>query len=141
MADIIYNGGLDRLRDFTTGTFKFLLLKGSGYTVDKDHDFVANLTPGTNEVSAGGYARQTAASKTRTVDDTNDRIFYSCANLAFGSIAVGQTVTGMVLYQEVTGDADSVLIAYYDLVDTPTTGSLFAVTIGAAGVAYIDQGI
>lgn len=140
MADLIYNGGLDRLRDFTTGTFKFLLLKGSGYTPDKDHDFVAGLTPASNEVAGAGYSRQTAASKTRTVDDTNNRITYDCADLAFGSIASGETVTGMILYQEVTNDSDSVLIAYYDLTDTATTGAAFSVAIGAAGVAYADQG-
>lgn len=138
MADGAYNRGLDELATWTTGTFKFLLLKGSGYTFNKDHDFVADLTPGSNEVTVAGYSRQTAGTKTRTIDDTNDRITYDCADPSFGTLTAGETVSAMVLYREVTNDADSILVGYYDLVDTPTAGAPFPVTIGTNGVAYVD---
>lgn len=138
MADGAYNRGLDELAAFGTSTYKFLLLKGSGYTFNKDHDFVSDLTPGSNEVAGSGYARVTAASKTRTIDDSNDRITYDAADPAFGSIVAGETVSAMVLFRFVTNDADSILIAYYDLTDTATNGTAFTVTLGANGVLYVD---
>jgi hypothetical protein len=140
--DICFNRGLDEPGGgvWASGTWKFLLLKGSGYTVNRDHDFVADLTPGSNETALSGYSRQTAGSKTRTIDDTNDRITYDCADPAFGSIAAGDTISAMVLFRFVTNDSDSILAGYYDITDTVTNGSPFTVTLGAAGTSYIDQG-
>lgn len=138
MADAVYNRGLDELAAFTTNTYKFLLLKGSGYTFNKDHDFVSDLTVASNEVAGSGYARVTAASKTRTIDDSADRITYDCADPAFGSIVTGETVSAMVLFRFVTNDSDSILIGYYDLADTATNGTAFTVTLGANGVMYTD---
>lgn len=140
MADGVYNRGLDELAAFTTNTYKMLLLKGSGYTFNKDHDFVADLTPASNEVAGSGYSRQTLGSKTRTIDDTNDRITYDAADPAFGSIVAGETVSAMVLFRFVTNDADSILIGFYDLTDTPTDGNPFSVVLGTAGLLYNDQG-
>lgn len=139
MATVIYNRGLDELADWGTNTFKFMLVK-SGYTPNKDHDYVADVTPGSNEITAAGYSRQTAGTKTRTIDDTNDRITYDCADVDFGTPAAGETVVGMILYREVTNDADSILICYYDLGSIPLTGSSFIVLTGTNGVMYLDQG-
>lgn len=138
MADGVYNRGLDEFAAFTSSTYKFLLLKGSGYTFNKDHDFVSDLTPGSNEVTVGGYTRQSAGTKTRTIDDSNDRITYDAADPAFGTLLAGETVSAMVLYRFVTVDGDSILMAYYDLTDTATNGTAFTVTLGANGVAYVD---
>lgn len=138
MADGIYNRGLDEMAAWGSSTYKFLLLKGSGYTFSKDHDFVADLTPGSNELSVAGYGRVTAASKTRTIDDSADRIKYDCDNPDFGTLTAGQTVTAMVLFRFVTNDADSILIGYYDLSDFPTDGTDYVVTISGDGVMYAD---
>ena len=140
MADLLYNRGLDELAAFATNTYKVLLLKGSGYTPNKDHDFVSDLTVASNEVAGSGYSRQTLASKTRTIDDTNDRITYDAADPAFGSIVAGETVSAMVMFRFVTNDSDSILIGYFDLTDTPTDGNPFTVVLGANGLVYIDQG-
>lgn len=142
MADGIYNRGLDEPGggQWASGTWKFLLLKGAGYTFNKDHDFVSDLTPASNETALSGYARVTAGSKTRTIDDTNDRITYDCADPAFGSIAAGDTITAMVLFRFVTNDADSILTGYFDLPDTATNGTAFTPVLGANGVLYADQG-
>ena len=140
MADLIYNRGLDELATWTSATYKFMLLKGSGYTPNKDHDFVTNLTPASNEVAGAGYTRQTVGTPTRTIDDTNDRITYDCADPAFGSIASGETVSAMVLYRQVSSDTDHILIAYFDITDTPTSGSAFSIVVDAQGLLYVDQG-
>ena len=138
MADGAYNRGLDELATWTTNTFKFLLLKGSGYTFNKDHDYVSDLTPGSNEMTGTGYVRATAATKVRTINDSLDRITYDCDDPIFGSIAAGQTATAMVLFRFVTADSDSPLIAYYDIADTGTNGTPFSVVIPTTGVAYVD---
>lgn len=139
MADGLYNRGLDEFKTWTTDTFRFLLLK-TGYTFNKDHDFVADLTPASFEITVAGYSRQTAGTKTRTIDDTNDRITYDCADPAFGTLTAGETVVAMVLYRFVTNDADSILIGYYDIADSATNGAAFTVVMGANGAAYVDQG-
>lgn len=138
MADSVYNRGLDEMSTWTTNTFKFLLLKGSGYTFNKDHDFVADLTPASNEVTVSGYSRQTAATKSRTIDDTNDRITYDCDDPTFGTLVAGETVSAMVLYRFVTNDSDSILIGYYDLPDTATNGTTFSVVLSVSGAFYLD---
>jgi hypothetical protein len=140
MADVIYNRGLDEFRDWTTGTYQFLLLKSSAGAANRDNDFVDDLVPGTNELSVATYARVTAASKTRTIDDTNDRITYDCADPNFGAAATGQTAGQMILNKRVTNDADSVLMVSYDIPDTATDGTDFIVTMNALGAAYTDQG-
>lgn len=139
MATVIYNRGLDELAAWTSNTFKFMLVN-SGYTPNKDHDFVDDVTPGSNEISVSGYARETATTKTRTVDDTNDRIVYDCDDIDFGTPAAGETVVGMILYREVTNDADSILVCYFDLGSIPLTGASFIVLTGTNGVMYVDQG-
>lgn len=139
MADVLYTRGIPEWSELTTGTYRFLLLKGSGYTPNKDHDFVSDLVPASNEVTVSGYSRQTLASPTETFDDTNDRTVYDCADPSFGTLVAGETVSAMVLYRFVTNDADSILMAYYDLTDTPTAGTAFPVAINSSGLVYFDQ--
>ncbi len=78
----VYTAGKDRLHNFETSTFRWLLLSDAGYVFQKQHEFVADLTPGTNEVLG----------------------------------AVSENVSAMVLFELVTNDADSVLVAYYEVV-------------------------
>lgn len=140
MAVTVFNEGLDLLATWGSDTFRFLLLKGSGYVVNRDDNFVSALVPASNEVNAAGYSRQTAGAKTRTVDDTLNRITYDCADPSFGTIVAGNTITGMVLYKFVTVDADSPLIAHYPLGSIASAGLPFPVAIAATGVAYNTQG-
>jgi len=137
MATIVYNRGLDELRDFTTDTFRALLLDNT-YTPDKDDDFVSDLT---GELVGAGYSRQTLATKTRTVDNAQDRITYDAANPDFGSIVIGETAQYMVVYRFVTNDADSLLVVSFDLGGIPTNGAPFVVQFDPTdGMLYTDQG-
>ncbi len=140
MADILFDYGLDVWGGWTTDTIQWLCLKGSGYTPNKAHNFVSDLTPASNEVGGGlGYARVTAGGKSRTVNTTTHRIIYDCNDPAFGSITAGQNITGLVVYKFITNDAASILLAYFDIADTVTTGAAFTPTLSASGVHYIDQ--
>lgn len=141
MAVTVYTRGMRELSGFTSNTFKALLIKGSGYTPDPDHDYVADLVPASNEVSGAGYSRATLGTKSENIDDANDRIVYSCANPNFGNIAAGETVTGMVVFREVTNDSDSILIACYTFTGVGAGAvNPFIVTVPADGLLYQTQG-
>lgn len=140
MADLVYTRGIPEWSAFSTSTYRVLLLKGSGYTANVDHDFVSDLTPASNETALSGYSRQTLGTKTVTYDDTLNRMTYDAADPAFGTIVAGDTISAMVLYRFVTNDADSLLMGYYDLADTGTNGTPFGVTLASTGLAYFDQG-
>lgn len=146
MANAWYNQAKGRLLNgdlvLSTDTIKALLLKGTGYTFDKDHDAPDNLTPASNEVSGGSYARQTLGTKSGTVDDSNDLGYWSCGTITFTAVPAqgGSNVTALVIYEHVTNDTDSRLIAYFDTGTgfplTPNGGDI-TVTISASGLLKI----
>jgi hypothetical protein len=140
MATTVFNRGLDVLNPWTSGTFRALLLQGAIYVPNKDDDYVATAVAAAAEVVGAGYTRQVLAGKTRTIDDTLDRITYDCSDFGFGNIAAGENVDSLVLYLFVTNDADSILIAHYTLGTIATTGNAFPVVVGSAGMIYTDQG-
>jgi len=103
-----------------SATQKLMLLKSG--TPNADDNVVNDITPGTNELSVGGYARQTLANKTVTEDDTNDFAYMDADDVVFTALATGQTITWAYLLEFVTNDTDSFLEAAYDVTDTPTNG-------------------
>jgi hypothetical protein len=52
---------------------------------------------------------------------------------------VGDVIGGIVVYRHVTNDADSVLVAFYEIADTPTDGGAFIPAVPTGGLHYIDQ--
>jgi hypothetical protein len=138
---IIYNSGLDLLRNFETDDFECLLLN-SGYTEDPTDEFVSDLTPGTNEITTLGldYFRAELTNKTRTVDNFLNRISYDCDDPFFGDPAIGQFVDHMVLFRNSGSDATSPLVACISVPSAPTTGTGFVIVLNSAGLIYTDQG-
>lgn len=133
MATTIYTRGRDELRDFGSDTFRALLVTAS-YTPNVDHDFVADVSA--NELAGSGYSRPTLASKSRTIDDTNNRIVYDAADPSFGTIVAGETARYMIVYRFVTDDSDSILVACYDIGSQATNGAPFVVTLSSDGLLY-----
>lgn len=124
-----------------TSDLRMLLVK-STYTFDKDHNFVADVISGSLEISVSGYSRQALTSEAATEDDTNDRAYFDADDPTFAALASGQTIGGAVVYKLVTNDADSPVLFFLDLTDTPTNGTDFKVQFaapGSGGVAYIYQ--
>lgn len=112
----------------------------STYSPSKDHDFVSDLT-GFVECSVMSYARQTLATKAVNIDDANDRAEFDADDVSFGNLESGQTVKGIILYQQTGGNdssaGDDVLIAYIDTATgLPATlgGGAFTITIDAEGL-------
>lgn len=126
--------------DIGADTFKVMLLRDST-GADKDLNFVQSfITAGCLECNATNYTGGWGGAGRKTItlaaaeDDTNDR-----ANItASGSItwtalggAANNTITGALLIKEITDDTASPVVAYFDLVDTPTNGGDFTLTWGS----------
>lgn len=98
------------------GTLKALLLRSTGtYVFNPDNDFVADLTTnGMVEISVASYVRQTLGGRTLNLDDTLDRAWADVNDIAFGTLEAGQTVSGILIYEHVTNDADSIPLCFFD---------------------------
>lgn len=139
MASFLFNTGNEKIHnqtlDWVTGDVRVLLLKSS--TPDKDYDVVNDLTPGTNELTVAGYGRVACTSEAITRDDTNDWVKFVVADVAFGALTVGETITWAIFYKYNASDASAQLIAAIDVADTATNGGTVTLTIHANGVFYV----
>jgi hypothetical protein len=137
MADFVYNqaafeiigGQISLLSD----TLKVMLV-GSGYTPDRDHDVVdaggAN-DPVDHELNGTGYVggwggsgRQALSSKTLTLDKTNDRVVFDCADVTWTAIDAGTVAHAIVIKEGATNDTTSRLVSNHDISVTTNGGSL-----------------
>lgn len=138
MANACYNiackKAVDAGLNLATADVRVLLLK-STYTYDPDHQFVADLTPGSNEISVAGYSRQALANQTTTQDNTNNRAEGDADDAVFTALTTGQTIAAAVYYVQVTNDADSWLIGYVDTggFPIPTNGGNVTIQHNAEG--------
>lgn len=123
---------LDDTIDITGDTLKIMLVSDS-YTFNKNHTVIDNgandgTDPSFCELSAtnytggyGGGGRKTAT-VTRTVNTTAGRIEYAIDDVTWTSLggASNDTIGGAILVKEITNDAASRLIAFFDVTDTTT---------------------
>ncbi len=151
MADIIYNRFIYLVNNHTidltsSGTVVRALLERSTstYSPDKDHDYVSDLTS-LVEISVSGYARITATTKAVSLDDTNDRALWDFDDLDFGTLASGQSVKSLILYQQTGGNdsspSDDPLICRIDSIFSPYAlgGGDFKLVLNAAGLMKMVQ--
>lgn len=144
----VYNRGKLSLTDGTLGADGWttggadigVLLVAAGYTYDADHNFVSDIT---NELSGGGYARQTGLTgRTAAEDDAADRVSYDAANVLFPSldIAAGQPVAAIVYNNAPGSDAARELLARVVLTAPPApNGGDYTITWDAAGVLTLGE--
>lgn len=106
----LLKGSIDLVND----TIKVMLITDS-HTPDIDaEEFIDDVS--TNEVAASGsYSAGggTLASKTVTVDDTNNRAYFDATDVAFTSATL--TARYAYLYKDSGTPATSPIIGYYDL--------------------------
>lgn len=99
--------------DTAGDTLVFIILKSS-WTPDRvTPEFISDLTPGTHE--GAGYTRPTLASKTWTLNGSNEYVF-DCADVSIAQNAAGFTQGRYVALAKSTGvDSTSPVIAYEDM--------------------------
>lgn len=149
---VVYQSGLAKICGMATAvsylsdTIKVALTKGGAttpYVENKDHDFMGDVTEMPN-VSGyvggfGGAGRQTLGSKTIAADDTNDRVRFTGADVAFGALGAGESIRGYVFLKEVTNDAASPVFAHRQLAsDVPTNGSTITAEVATNDVLRIN---
>lgn len=142
MADFVFNQALGaRGDDWVGATVRSGLLKTKeADDALRDQDFVSGVVGGSNvEADCTGYTgpgtRYDLGSKARTVDDTNNRVDYDAADVAFGALGNGtnNAIVGIFTYKFVTNDAASIPISWHDLSFT-TDGSSVTVQWATDGV-------
>jgi len=125
-ANFVYNTAAgdmwQDIVDLLNDTIK-IGLSTSVHTVDRDDDFLddggasdfssGELTGTGYTAGFGGAGRKTLASKTITVDKTNDRAEFDCADVTWTAINAGTAAQATVM-KEITNDAASKVIAHID---------------------------
>lgn len=139
MANFVYNVALGRIAEKIANgaTLKMLVLKtaGSDATLKDLNTVAAVLAEGsTSEADFTNYTRKTLASLTDTVDDSGDVVKNDCADVVFTAAggASNNTTTDVIIYEEVTNDADSIPLVQLDAVFT-TDGNDVTLVINANG--------
>lgn len=108
-----------------------VLLVNASYTASPSHSFLNEVTA--NELSGAGYARQTLASKTVTVDATNHRVICSAADLNYVGLNAG-TLAAAIIFLDTGTAATSPLIAHMDAPDLTSNGSDVALRWSVSGL-------
>lgn len=128
MANGVYNRG-----KFLIGTGLnldtanlHLVLVANTYTFNNDHNTLVDLEG--SEITTStvtGYVRQVLNNTSVVEDDTNDFAYLTADNVTFTTLGTGNTIGGAVLVANTGGsgaNSNSQLLAFYDIVDTPTNG-------------------
>ena len=122
----------------TSSTIKALVVTNS-YVFSSGHNVVADIT---NEVTGGGYARQTLASKTVTEDDGNLEAYFDCDTLTFSNLTASN-MNAVIMFRDTGNDATAPLLCYCPLASEQTRAAQdLVVTVpangwGAASVAIV----
>jgi hypothetical protein len=100
------------------GTYKVLLVDET-YVFNSAHDFVDDVAA--KEVSGTGYTRKTLANLVAAV--VANKAECSADNPVWTGLALGsEKAAGVVVFKQVTNDADSFLICFIDVADLDTIG-------------------
>lgn len=139
---MIYKDALGRYTraDWVGLTVMCLILDGvaSTYSPIVTHQFVDDLTPGSNELACTGYARQPVTLSAPTWDSGADKWRFLASSVVFPALGTGADQTGDVLFYEQVGaspdDSVDLLIAHFAQAAVTLDGGDFTVTIGSDGL-------
>lgn len=131
----VYRGGLYRLSpemwaDSGRVIKAMLLDDAAGYVFDVEDVVVNDLVSA--EATWTGTTRATVGTRSVTWDATNDRWRFLCGSLDFGTPETAHDTDGLVIYEEITDDTDSVPLTYTALAQA-TDGTAFTVTVDSEG--------
>jgi len=128
--------GSDSRVDLKNDSFKMMLVTSS-YTPTATHKYVADLTPGSNELSGTGYVagfngagRKALTGNAVAPDNTNHVGYFSTSSPTWAGLNCG-TAKYAVIIKEVTSDAASIIVAIVDIGSYTSNGNDFTVTCPA----------
>lgn len=138
----VYNRGMfDSVSGNVWGTADMrCLLVGTGYTPNRDHDFVTDVSA--QEISTTNYVRQTLAGEVITLDDANDRVLLDADDAlwtALGPASGGPSVLAAIVFRNTGADATSPLWDYMNGTTTDVNGSNFTYQWAATGLAVLTS--
>ena len=139
---MIYRDALARYTraDWAGLTVICLILDGaaSTYSPIVTHQFVDDLTPGSNELACTGYARQAVTLSAPTWDSGADKWRFLASSVVFPALGTGADQAGDVVFYEQVGpssdDSVDLLIAHFAQAAVTLDGGDFTVTIGSDGL-------
>lgn len=158
MASFLYNAGVEKLLDGTIDWVADTIVAipvTSGYTANRDHEFVEEAANDVNEEELGqtpavtnytpghGNDRPALAGKAINKDNANDRVELDCNDWSLTNVggASNDTIQAWVIAKQgTTDDTDARLIAYIDSaggaapLPYTTNGSTLNVTVNAEGL-------
>ena len=144
MASNIYNNGLlkilDRTVDYVSDNVAVLLVDNA-YTFSETHEYVSNVSGEVVNDIGSGYARQSLASKTITLNTSANAVVFDCADISYTAIDTTNTIAGAVIYKDSGTDSTSDLVAFIDFADIITNGSDIDLQINANGLFRINNTI
>lgn len=107
--------------NFVTDDIRALVVTDT-FVFNKAHQFVSQIT---GEVSGTGYSRPVLANKAIDLNvGTPDAVEFKADNLPFTAINVSpDDLVSVVIFKQVTNDADSQLLAVVDFPNISTNGN------------------
>ena len=126
--------------DWATTDVRCLLLK-STYTYSAAHDFVDDVTAGSQEISVSGYTRADGDMVNFVAPTAaNPSVCDSTSDITFTGLASGQTIGFVVFYIYNASDASAALLFCMDEDTTtyPTNGGNFVVSLNASGLFTVS---
>ncbi len=129
--------------DWLSDVYRWMLLLSTATIVFDTDDFVDDISA--DEITVGGYARQSVASPAVNEDTGNDEQEFDAADPTFSSLVTGETVGFDVIYKQVGGSdatpADDDLLVVHDLTNTPTNGGDIVLNVDAEGAWKIGGAV
>lgn len=142
MTDIVHDSYLSHIGSgfvWSSGAVGAALFDSQTWTPAKADTVLADaISAGAVELFAG-YSRQVLASKTAALDSAGHRELLDLAIIDFGSVGTGQDFDTLVIFVQVTDDADSWLICSIDLGAQLTDGTDQTFTPNADGLIALLQ--
>ena len=112
-----------------------LLAPSSTYVFDSTHQFVSDLTPGSNEFAGANYARVAVTASTPTWF-VGGAWRFLIDTPVFPSLGTAEVITEAVYFEFVTDDSDSLLISYHSFTGATLDGTDFTVNPPSGGYLF-----
>lgn len=138
----VYNRGMfDSVSGQVWGTIDSrVLLVGTGYTPNRDHDFVADVSA--SEIATTNYVRLALTGEVTTLDDANDRVLMDADDAlwtALGPATGGPAVLAAIVFRQTGSDATAPIWFYMNGATTTVNGSNFTYQWASTGLAVLTS--